>query len=180
MISNTCKDSKERTGEHLCKVQVFLMKEYKTYSLTSPRQLCKKYQEEGFVCPPRLKEGVFTTSAVDNIDHNPSSNTAAKSFRGTSISICHHPETALTPRQIDLKADIYYSSTKIELPESYTIISKTKTKVEEYPLQTVNQQNTSSYEAANAMKDWLDHLVHLNEEERNWDIKDRFSWSGFY
>jgi hypothetical protein len=34
---------------------------------------------------------VFTTAAVDNIDHNPSSTTSKSSFHGTGISIFQHP-----------------------------------------------------------------------------------------
>ncbi|VDI47352.1 Hypothetical predicted protein, partial [Mytilus galloprovincialis] len=37
------------------------------------------------------KKGLFTTAAVDNIDHNPSSTTAKTSFHGTGISIFQHP-----------------------------------------------------------------------------------------
>ena len=61
--------------------------------LSLTKQLCKKYNEEGLVCPPSLKNGLFTTSAIDNIDHNPSSNTSRESFHGTSISVFQHPET---------------------------------------------------------------------------------------
>ena len=39
------------------------------------------------VCPPSLKVSSFTTAAIDNIDHNPSSNTATSSFHGTAISL---------------------------------------------------------------------------------------------
>eukprot|EP00112_Aurelia_sp_Birch-Aquarium-sp1_P024416 Seg771.7 transcript_id=Seg771.7/GoldUCD/mRNA.D3Y31 product="hypothetical protein" protein_id=Seg771.7/GoldUCD/D3Y31 len=149
--------------------------------LNVTKQLCKKYQEDGFVCPPNLKEGLFTTAAVDNIDHNPSSTTAVKSFHGTSISIFQHPEIALEPMQTDLKADLEDSSTKIELPESYTTLSPTKTKAEEeYSLQTVNWNNESTHEAVDEMKDWLEHLLKLNEEDSTGDIKDRFSWSGYH
>eukprot|EP00112_Aurelia_sp_Birch-Aquarium-sp1_P011752 Seg2473.2 transcript_id=Seg2473.2/GoldUCD/mRNA.D3Y31 product="hypothetical protein" protein_id=Seg2473.2/GoldUCD/D3Y31 len=148
--------------------------------LNVTKQLCKKYQEDGFVCPPNLKEGLFTTAAVDNIDHNPSSATAVKAFHGTSISIFQHPEIALEPMQTDLKADLEDSSTKIELPESYTTLSPTKTKAGEYSLQTVNWNNESTHKAVDEMKDWLEHLVKLNEEDSTGDIKDRFSWSGFH
>ena len=41
-------------------------------------------------CPPGLFVGVFTTAAVDNIDHNPSSTTASDSFHGTAISLTQH------------------------------------------------------------------------------------------
>ena len=51
--------------------------------------VCTLY-EEGVVCPPNLKKDVFTTAAVDNIDHNPSSTTASDSFQGTAVSLTNH------------------------------------------------------------------------------------------
>ena len=49
--------------------------------------ICRYFQFEGAVrCPPILKGGLFTTGAVDNIDHNPSSTSAQESFHGTGIS----------------------------------------------------------------------------------------------
>lgn len=41
-----------------------------------------------------LKGSVFTTAAVDNIDHNPSATTAKDSFHGTGISLLQHPTSA--------------------------------------------------------------------------------------
>ena len=49
--------------------------------------ICRKFQEENLACPAKLRKGIFTTSTVDNIDHNPSSNTARESFHGTGISL---------------------------------------------------------------------------------------------
>lgn len=37
--------------------------------------VCQKYEQDDAVVPPKLRQGVFTTAAVDNIDHNPSSTT---------------------------------------------------------------------------------------------------------
>ena len=45
--------------------------------------ICRYFQLEGAVCPPKLKGGLFTTGAVDNIDHNPSSTSAQDSFHDT-------------------------------------------------------------------------------------------------
>ena len=52
-----------------------------------------KYMEEGVVCPPVLRKGLFTTVVMDNTDHNSSANTATTSFHGTSISVFQHPAT---------------------------------------------------------------------------------------
>ncbi len=53
--------------------------------------LCHKFEMEKSVCPPKLKGKLFTTAAIDNIDHNLSSTTAQDSFHGTGISIFQHP-----------------------------------------------------------------------------------------
>ena len=39
----------------------------------------------GAVCPQSLKNGIFTTSALDNISYDPTSTSAQMSFHGTSI-----------------------------------------------------------------------------------------------
>ena len=49
------------------------------------KAIVKRYIDIGLVCPPQLRLGVFTVSAVDNCEHNPS--TAKTSFHGTSISL---------------------------------------------------------------------------------------------
>lgn len=49
-----------------------------------------RFREEQVVCPSILKKSLFTTSAVDNIDHNPSSTTATGSLHGTAISLFQH------------------------------------------------------------------------------------------
>ena len=49
--------------------------------------VCRRFEEDGVLCPIKLRRGQFTTSAIDNIDHNPSSNTAQGSFHGTNISL---------------------------------------------------------------------------------------------
>ena len=43
------------------------------------------------VCPPSLKVGAFTIVAIDNINHNPNSNTTTSSFHGAAISLFQHP-----------------------------------------------------------------------------------------
>ena len=53
--------------------------------------VCQRFSVADVVCPPKLRHGLFTTGAVDNIDHNPSSATAKDSFHGTGISLMQHP-----------------------------------------------------------------------------------------
>ena len=49
-----------------------------------------QFNYDKVVCPPSLKVGAFTKAAINNTDHNPSSNTAASSFHGTAISLFQH------------------------------------------------------------------------------------------
>lgn len=53
--------------------------------------VCKCYEEEQLVCPPRLRTGLFTVGAFDNIDHNLSSTTSMESFHGNGISVFQFP-----------------------------------------------------------------------------------------
>ena len=45
-----------------------------------------QYTEDGVVCPPVLRKGLFTTSAMDNIDHNPTATTATTWHKHFSLS----------------------------------------------------------------------------------------------
>ena len=50
-------------------------------------QLYKLHDVQRSVCPPRLQENIFTVSAIDNLDHNPSCSTAKDFFHDIGISI---------------------------------------------------------------------------------------------
>ena len=52
---------------------------------------CQQFHREQVVCPPKMRSNVFTTSAIDNIDHNPSLPAAKGSFHGTAIFLLQHP-----------------------------------------------------------------------------------------
>ena len=53
--------------------------------------VCEQFHLEQVVCPPSMRGKVFTTAAIDDIDHKPSSKTAKSSFHGTAISLIQHP-----------------------------------------------------------------------------------------
>ena len=54
--------------------------------------VCAFYEETNSVCPLKLRNGLFTTGCLDNIDLSPSSRTAKDSFHGTAITLTQHPE----------------------------------------------------------------------------------------
>ena len=81
------------------------------------------YESEEVVCPPKLNKKVFTTAAVDNIDHNPSSSTAQGSFHGTGISLFQHPEEDDIGEE---RAPVIVANANTkrlaQLPDSYTTV----------------------------------------------------------
>ena len=82
-----------------------------------------RYEREAVVCPSKLHKGLFTTAAVDNIDHNPSSTIYQDSFHGTAISLVQHPTSEVKgdERNIDtFYASQCISSKKVpQLPSCY-------------------------------------------------------------
>ena len=56
--------------------------------------VCRQYETDKVVCCPSLKKNMFTTSALDNIDHNPSSTTEQGSLHGMGISLFQHPTSS--------------------------------------------------------------------------------------
>ncbi|CAB4002222.1 Hypothetical predicted protein [Paramuricea clavata] len=86
--------------------------------------ICRKFQDENLVCPAKLWKGILTTSAVDNIDHNPSSNTAKGPFHGTGISLFQNVSReypGIEQEQISLEHRSKLDTKKVcELPDWYT------------------------------------------------------------
>ena len=147
--------------------------------LSLTKQLCKKYNEEGAVCPPSIKNGLFTTAAIDNIDHNTSSNTSRESFHGTSISVFQHPEEHIEIEKAAI-SNIGGKEMRLELPENYTVLPQVIEKVPEFPLQSVNYTEAQSITAFHERDKWLNAINSLNEERVEDSIKARVSWSGYH
>ena len=87
--------------------------------------VCRHCEIEQAVCPPQLKGGLFTTAAIDNIDHNPTSTTSHDSFHGTGISLFQHPAHRLSGVQRTVatthaKDCIATKKTLAYLPQTYT------------------------------------------------------------
>ena len=59
-------------------------------------QVSMEYQANGLVYPVDLKKNGFTTAAIDNLYHNPSSATAESSSHGTTISVFQHADYQLS------------------------------------------------------------------------------------
>ena len=117
-------------------------------------QICDDYQQKGFVCPPSLHSNIFTTAAIDNIDHNLSSTTAKSTIHWTGISIFQHPDEALDEKPSFKLSDAHNSAKlkRLELPAAYIDIQPIKPAKPEPPITPItaehqNQQKTARDEA---------------------------------
>ena len=92
-------------------------------STTVGNCVCEQYHLDQVVCPPNLREGLYTTAAIDNIDHNPRSTTATDALHGTAISLFQHPNNEgdeCDRREHCIFAQKCTAKTLTELPQSYT------------------------------------------------------------
>jgi hypothetical protein len=83
--------------------------------------ISERFISDGHVVPTCLRKGLFTIGALDNLDHNPSSSTAASSFHGTGISLFQLPTTenhgeSRDPTRLPSQASGH------SLPEGYAVV----------------------------------------------------------
>ena len=149
--------------------------------------ICTIFETENVVCPPKMRYGVFTTGAMDNVDHNPSSATAHDSFHGTSIFIMQH----LTHESTGIKRDVLvinhdtpHATSVPPLPVSYTCVPPAAFKTKHFTVPAVcgsvrppDRQLVAK--ATEEEKKWLnkvmDSLDKENIENGNW-----ISWSAYH
>ena len=125
------------------------------------KQLCIRYNTEGIVCPPSLKKGLFTIAAIDNIDHDPSSSTAQKSFHGTSISIFQYPdEGEAVPRFVMENA--LPNICKVQLPPSYTCVLPAKDFKPEPSDRKPHDEHPYFSQTSNRIAEWLSKVNATN------------------
>ena len=132
----------------------------------------------------QLRKGLFTSGALDNLDHNLTSTTATDSFHGTAMSLFQSP-TKSNPgypqdgiRLISLEA-----KKKIVLPDNYTVVpaitfKKDKIQVPK-PLNKINAV-VDHLEGAQAQERcWLEHSI-KQIEKTNMDEGDIIAWSAYH
>ena len=131
-------------------------------STETTNSVIARYEKDGVVCPSKLRFGVFTTAAVDNLDHNPSATTSQDSFHGTAISLVQHPtaDKPGTERPADMfDPNVVSKARKVaSLPSYYTDIApltlpSTDLKVPD----TESELKPSRQKMTTNGEDWLDH-----------------------
>ena len=148
--------------------------------------MCETFEKEGVVCPPKLLNNVFTTAAVDNIDHNPSSTTATDSFHGTGISIMQHPTDMQPgiPREVQLIDPANTARKSIsKLPDSYTnvppAVLNSKDVFVPPILGPVRPHGAPKRDSLSSEYEWLTHVRTLLDKA---DVEkyDFLSWAAFH
>ena len=123
------------------------------------------------MAPVGLRKGLFTVGALDNIDHNPSSTTAASSFNGTGISLFQFP-TKTNPGEVRLPVSIPPSSECKQhlLPDNYAIVpaitlTATDVGVPMSPNSTIGSFQRCLTQAQSQQTKWVEHALTLLKKE---------------
>ena len=145
-------------------------------------QLCKEYEEKNLVCPTSLKDGIFTTAAIDNIDHNVSATSAQKHFHGTGISLFQHPDETTEENVITVNTT---SKSKIigkpQLPEYYLDIAPVAKGSVLRPITTINAENGDMVHVPlKESEAWLKQTELLANKDVEPELSTRTSWSAFH
>lgn len=138
-------------------------------SATITNEICDLFNENDAVFPASLVANIFTTAAIDNIDHNPSSSTARDSFHGTSITLIQHPDSEMNVGRLDLSAAKWSRTVTSRLPISYTSLPPTSNPTSELSVSTVNSSLSLSHEfdCSELMLPWLDSVSTAIEHEES-------------
>src|SRR6218665_385514 len=144
--------------------------------------VCQRFEEEQAVCPLNFKGNLFTTAAVDNIDHNPSSTSAQGSFHGTGISLQQHPDvdTPGNDRNIAFLKDVTQTKSYSNLPVAYTSVSPIRLVTDKPSVSsfTGHFTQTGMYltDAVKADNAWLDDIWQ-KWQKCSFDSDSVVSWS---
>ena len=124
------------------------------------------YDVHRSVCSPRLQENIFTLSAIDNLDHNPSSSTAKDSFHGTVISIFQFQTNQDDSFKFELSKTSRNNHRPPSLPSYYTNVKPTKSTPSTPRISTINSMNSMDVDHFDESEDWFNYIHnHLDDEE---------------
>ncbi len=131
-----------------------------------------------------LKKGLFTTSAIDNLDHNSSSTTAKDSFHGTGISLMQHPTN---DEEMVVHSAIVVtgagSRTVAHLPRFYTEVPPIATSVKHsaVPASDLTSIKQDDYKKqAEGEYKWLKNVRCVLKESTEFGSAENISWAAFH
>ena len=143
--------------------------------------LCKEYEERKLVQPASMKNGLFTTAAIDNIDHNVTATSAQQHFHGTSISLFQHPDQNALANAITINTtDKSNLTNKLLLPEYYLNIEPVNKGNVTRPMSSINTRDgENTYFPLEENSAWLEksELIIIDDDQQ--DMNTKLSWSAF-
>ena len=146
--------------------------------------ICQCFRMEDVVCPPKLRQGLFTTAAVDNIGHNPCSATSKDSFHSTGISLVQHPMQ--THRGTDRGVPVTGQGSSVKsvssLPLSCTNVPPAVLKTKEFTAPVIQGpvRPPSVLEAKVAAVDKFKWITKVHKALKNSTVGSWISWSVYH
>lgn len=123
--------------------------------------ICEQFHREHVVCPPKLRFKVFTSAAVDNLDHNPTSTTSKDAFHGTGISLIQHPALFGEGNIYTVGRSVDVRSKKVDhLPHFYTDVPPVTSSIKKssVPASSVTSLKRDNFKQQTEKEYlWLDH-----------------------
>lgn len=149
--------------------------------------VCQRFTMDGVVCPHKMRTGLFTTAAVDNIDYNPSSATAKDSFHGTGISLMQHPSpqfSGLDRGVLIINQTTSSTSLVAPLPSNYTCVLPAELRTKQFSIPPVNSSvRPLDLHILNSAKEeeseWLNTVMAALKKQQL-DRIDWVSWSAYH
>ena len=128
---------------------------------------------------------MFTTAAVDNIDHSSSATTAKKSFHGTVICLLQHPSFAGEGkgRSIVIFGGSGDESSKTVgyLPHYYTNVPPVTSPIKRSSVPVARVASLTRYDFKQQSEEeflWLDHAKPVLEDKTGTEVTT--SWAAFH
>ena len=122
-----------------------------------------------YVCPYHLNQNIFTTAAIDNLDHKFTSANATLSYYGTTISIFQHAE-----KQLQF-ATFRINTTNIEKNKHSSCQTHTPACKPEPPPSNDIAIKVSFISFREKTKSWLEKLCNVPET-----LSERINFFSFY
>ena len=147
---------------------------------------CHQFALDGVVCPPKMRSGLFTVAAADNIDYKPSVATAKDSFHGTGISLMQHRSHEFEGNNRGVLIIDQTTSGKAiaPLPQKYTSVLPAAFKTKEFKVPIINNPvRPSNFPAVSKAKKeewkWLEAVM-ATLKKQHLEKTDWISWSAYH
>jgi len=120
--------------------------------------VCDRFDLQTGISPPALLGGLFTTAAIDNIDHNPGSTTTIASFHGTGISLVQHCTSDEQGTALNSVEEVTKGSKTINpLPLSYSTVTPVRSICKDISTPNINYVAKFDSELhSHGQENWLD------------------------